>query len=110
MVQVVSTEVFNLPRTVTGHATYKTELTKNGIWALTVGIVDPGWNGPLATTLLNFSRCDHAVALGDPFLRITLFDHAPVPDENLETGGSVAEYLLGVQKTAKTRFPQTFMN
>jgi hypothetical protein len=33
-----------------------------------------------------------------------------VPDENLETGGSVAEYLLGVQKTAKTRFPQTFMN
>src|SRR5690348_9613144 len=54
MVQVVSTEVFNLSDRVTGHVTYKTTLTKKGIWALTVGIVDPGWDGPVATTLLNF--------------------------------------------------------
>ena len=81
MVQVVSAEVFNLSATTTGHVTYKTELTKNVIWALTVGIVDPGWTGPVATTLLNFSRDDHAVALGDTFLRVTFFDHAAVPNE-----------------------------
>src|SRR5690349_1007472 len=56
MVQVVSAEVFSLPDHITGHVTYKTTLTKKGIWALTVGIVDPGWNGPIATTLLNFSK------------------------------------------------------
>src|SRR5437870_4781417 len=47
MVQVVSAEVFNLSDQVTGHVTYKTTLTKKGIWALTVGIVDPGWDGPV---------------------------------------------------------------
>jgi deoxycytidine triphosphate deaminase len=56
MVQVVSAEVFSLPPEYTGHVTYKTGLTREGIWALTVGIVDPGWDGPIATTLLNFSR------------------------------------------------------
>src|SRR5271170_2161389 len=54
MVQVVSAEIFDLPDNVTGHVTYKTTLTKIGIWALTVGIVDPGWKAPVTTTLLNF--------------------------------------------------------
>jgi dUTPase len=110
MVQVVSAEVFKLPDTITGHVTYKTELTKNGIWALTVGIIDPGWNGPIATTLLNFSRVDHAVAQGDKFLRVTFFEHAAVPHECLESCESVNDYLLSVRKTAMTRFPQTFLN
>lgn len=77
MVQVVSAEVFKLPDAVTGHVTYKTALTRRGIWALTVGIVDPGWNGPVTTTLLNFSRIDCAVAPGDAFLRVSFFGHAP---------------------------------
>ncbi|RYG97164.1 MAG: hypothetical protein EON58_10395, partial [Alphaproteobacteria bacterium] len=58
MVQVVSAEIFNLGPDVTGHVTYKTTLTRIGIWALTVGIVDPGWTCPIGTTLLNFSRSD----------------------------------------------------
>ena len=56
MVQVVSSEELKLSDQVTGHVTYKTTLTRQGIWALTVGIVDPGWTGPVSTTLLNFSR------------------------------------------------------
>src|SRR3954467_11599734 len=70
MVQVVSAQIFNLPNTVTGHVTYKTGLTRKGIWALTVGIVDPGWNGPIATTLLNFSKEKHTISPGDSFLRV----------------------------------------
>src|SRR5690349_9690219 len=83
MVQVVSSEVFDLSNRVTGHVTYKTTLTKKGIWALTVGIVDPGWDGPVATTLLNFSRVDHAIAEGDAFLRVSFFEHDPVPAERM---------------------------
>lgn len=110
MVQVVSAEVFKLPDAVTGHVTYKTALTRRGIWALTVGIVDPGWNGPVTTTLLNFSRIDYAVAPGDAFLRVSFFGHAPVPTECLPTCEAVETYLRGIQKVAMTQFPQTFLD
>lgn len=110
MVQVVSTEVFNLSDRVTGHVTYKTTLTKKGIWALTVGIVDPGWDGPIATTLLNFSRVDHTIAEGDAFLRVSLFAHDPVPSDKLRKAPQVEDYLKHVQKTAASMFPPTFLD
>lgn len=110
MVQIVSAEVFNLTDAVTGHVTYKTALTRRGIWALTVGIVDPGWNGPVTTTLLNFSRIDYAVAPGDAFLRVSFFDHKPVPTECLPKCEPVEAYLRSIQKVAMTQFPQTFLD
>lgn len=110
MVQVVSSEVFSLTDRVTGHVTYKTTLTKKGIWALTVGIVDPGWDGPVATTLLNFSKVDHAIARGDAFLRVSFFEHAPVPADRLRKAPPSEAYLMEIQKTAASMFPPTFLN
>ncbi|MEQ8281568.1 MAG: hypothetical protein RIC04_04450 [Parvibaculum sp.] len=110
MVQVVSAEVFDLKPDVTGHVTYKTELTKNGIWALTVGIVDPGWRGPVTTTLLNFSRVDHAVSVGSKFLRVSFFQHLPVSKEKLSSPDNLKGYLNEVRATAATRFPSTFLD
>jgi hypothetical protein len=110
MVQVVSAEVFNLSDRVTGHATYKTTLTKKGIWALTVGIVDSGWDGPVATTLLNFSRVDHAIAEGDAFLRVSLFEHDPIPAERVRKAPPLDVYLKDIQKTAASSFPTTFLD
>jgi deoxycytidine triphosphate deaminase len=110
MVQVVSAEVFNLSDKVTGHVTYKTALTKMGIWALTVGIVDPGWDGPIATTLLNFSRVDHAIAEGDAFLRVSFFAHDPVPLARQRKAPPIEVYLKDLQKTAASMFPPTFLD
>jgi dUTPase len=110
IVQVASAEVFDLPASVTGHVTYKTTLTQKGIWALTVGIVDPGWNGPVSTTLLNFSRADYPIAEGDAFLRVTLFEHAPVASAQLRKAPPLQEYLKNVQKSAASLFPPTFLN
>lgn len=110
MVQVTSAELFCIPNDVTGHVTYKTTLTSRGIWALTVGIVDPGWEGPISTTLLNFSRIDHAVSEGDPFLRVSFFEHDRVPDDKLRKAPSLDQYLGGLQKAAATIFPQTFLD
>lgn len=111
MVQIVSAEVFNLPPTITGHVTYKTQLTRIGIWALTVGIVDPGWKGPVSTTLLNFSSVEHPIAQGDSFLRVSFFDHAIVSSSHLPTSCLPEDlYLQDIQKTAMTRFPETFLN
>ena len=110
MVQVVSAEIFKLPSTVTGHVTYKTSLTRQGIWALTVGIVDPGWEAPIATTLLNFSRVDHAIDAGDAFLRVSFFEHDPVPAAMMAKSPAVSAYLADVKRIAMTRFPPTFLN
>jgi dUTPase len=110
MVQVVSSEMFNLSDRVTGHATYKTTLTKKGIWALTVGIVDPGWDGPVATTLLNFSRVDHTITEGDAFLRVSLFEHDPVPTDKVRKAPPLEAYLKDIQKTAASSFPITFLD
>src|SRR5215216_3250448 len=105
MVQVVSAEVFRLSDRVTGHATYKTGLTREGIWALTVGIVDPGWDGPIATTLLNFSRVDHTIHKGTAFLRVTLFEHPPVT--KTRSSLPLDAYVREVQSLASSRFPTT---
>jgi hypothetical protein len=110
MVQVVSSEELRLSDRVTGHVTYKTTLTRHGIWALTVGIVDPGWTGPIATTLLNFSRVDHSITQGDPFLRVSLFEHEPVPPEKLRKAPPLEVYLRDIQKIAACMFPVTFLN
>lgn len=110
MVQVVSKEVFRLPNDVTGHVTYKTALTRHGIWALTVGIVDPGWEGPIGTTLLNFSRVDFPIDRGLTFLRVTLFKHSTVPDALLPKPVTSPEYIRDIQKIASTKFSRTFLN
>ena len=110
MVQVVSAEVFNLSDHHTGHVTYKTTMTRQGIWALTVGIVDPGWKGPISTTLLNFSRVDHCIAEGDPFLRVSFFEHVPVAADKLRKAPSLEDYLKDIQKIAASRFPRTFLD
>lgn len=110
MVQVVSAEVFSLPETVTGHVTYKTGLTKLGIWALTIGIVDPGWNGPVTTTLFNFSKVPYVLRRGTEFLRVSLFEHAPVSKGAIRSAPPEIVYLNEAQERAVTRFPSTFMN
>jgi deoxycytidine triphosphate deaminase len=110
MVQVVSSEELNLSDRFTGHVTYKTTMTRQGIWALTVGIVDPGWQGPIATTLLNFSRIDHSIAEGDAFLRVSVFEHEPVSADRLRKAPALDTYIKDIQKIAASRFPITFLD
>ncbi len=47
VVLVLSEESFELPRNVTGLVTLRTSLTKVGLHALDVGIVDPHYSGPI---------------------------------------------------------------
>lgn len=110
MVQVISAEVFNLPPTITGHVTYKTNLTKKGIWALTIGIVDPGWDGPITTSLLNFSKVAFVLQPGAPFLRVSFFEHDPAPDKLIRKMGTLDGYEKEALEAAITVFPRTFLN
>jgi deoxycytidine triphosphate deaminase len=75
VVWVVSKEEFELPDDVTGMATLKTTWTHDGILALNVGIVDPGWHGPLAAALVNFSDKPFVIKKGAQFLRVAFHRH-----------------------------------
>ncbi|MFM0741975.1 hypothetical protein PQQ51_32505 [Paraburkholderia xenovorans] len=76
VVWVVSEEEFHLPEDVTGLATLKTTWTHDGVLALNVGVIDPGWQGPVATALVNFGKNDVLVKKGKPFFRILFHEHA----------------------------------
>jgi deoxycytidine triphosphate deaminase len=111
MVQVVTNQVFQLPNTVTGHVTCKTSLTKEGIWALTVGIIDPGWNGPIATTLVNFGKVDHLIQIGDPFLRVSLFEHDKIDEKYVRRQPKQVDgYLRKLYSQTATYFPTSFLD
>jgi hypothetical protein len=75
-----------------------------------VGIVDPGWTGPIGTTLLNFSRSDYAIQPGDAFLRVSFFEHAPVSPNNMRKAPILVDYHKDMQQLAATKFPSTFLN
>lgn len=75
MAWVVSNERFKIPPNVTGLATLRTTWTHKGILALNVGIIDPGWNGPLATALVNFSDTNFEFNKQDAFMRVIFMRH-----------------------------------
>lgn len=87
---VISAERFVLPSTVTGLTTLRTTWTKRGILTLTVGIVDPGYESHLSTAVINFSKTDFVISVGEPFFRTVFFKHLDTAAR--KTGGTSDEY------------------
>ena len=71
IVEVVSRERLNIPDNVVGLAMVKTSLCNYGLLALNIGIIDPGWNGPISSFLINFGRNNRLLTKGEVFLRIS---------------------------------------
>lgn len=81
IIEVISEETVCLDSKTTGFAHVKTSLSCEGLLALNIGIIDPGWEGPISTTLVNFGGDkSHLIQKGDLFLRIT-FIRSEVPEE-----------------------------
>jgi deoxycytidine triphosphate deaminase len=111
MVWVLSAEEFNMPNNVTGFATLRTTFTKQGILALSVGIIDPLFRGPISTALINFSDKPRAIRVGDKFFRVVFFQHADVTafhgqDENVVRD----EYLRNLETVSYSDFAPSFLN
>ena len=64
-----------MPSNVTGLATLRTTWTRKGVLSLTSGVIDPGWDGPLSTALVNFSKTEFTICLGMPFFRVVFISH-----------------------------------
>lgn len=106
VIWVVSEEEFHLPLSVTALAALRTTWAHKGIFALNVGVVDPGWKGPVATALVNFSTEDFTVSHGDGFMRLLFFSH----QTNSSNSPAVPrDYLRQVKKNSRD-FSKSFLN
>ena len=107
IVWVVSVEAFRMPDDVTGLATLKTQWTHEGVLALNVGIIDPGWHGPLAAALVNFGNTNFTFRKGDPFFRILFHHHRPVA--SVVVSKTADAYKKEILLRSRT-FAPTFLN
>jgi deoxycytidine triphosphate deaminase len=75
LVTVVTMETLCIPDGVQGYATLKNSLSLDGLLALSTGLVDPGWEAPLSSAIVNFGKNNIQVSREDSFLRITFHDY-----------------------------------
>ena len=87
MVYVVFNERIKMPPDLMAFAHVKTTLTKRGIMATNIGIIDPNYEGLISTLLINFGRVEFPLTQNDAALRITFAEIKP-PSEPLPVNGS----------------------
>jgi deoxycytidine triphosphate deaminase len=110
MVRVVSKESLALPDTITGHVLLKNALCTKGVLAINIGVVDPGFNGPISSTLINFGWEPYEVTKGIPFLRVS-FHHCPQSAKAKDAKQFDREtYLKCVKQEVKRYSGPTFLN
>lgn len=107
--EVVSRERIVLPKDVTALAMVKTDLCNKGILALNIGIVGPGYDGYLSTTLLNFSKREFRLTKDEVFLRLVFQECYISPREKWPAAKSHEDYLRD-KKMDVVNFSSKFLN
>lgn len=108
MVLVISAESFKMPATVTGVATLRTTFTKQGLLALNVGIIDPHFEGPISTSILNFSDIPRDIETGEAFFRVIFYAHKEV--EHLKSENVTREaYIKHLDRDSRVNFSNSFL-
>ena len=95
---------------MTGHVLLKNELGSEGVLALNIGVIDPGYNGLISSTLINFGRADVQVEVGRPFLRVS-FHRCPISRRTAEARHwTRPEYLKHVRQQVLAYSGPNFLN
>jgi dUTPase len=110
MVRVVSKESLKLPDTITGHVLLKNELCTRGVLAINIGVVDPGFEGPISSTLINFGRETCVVEKGIPFLRVSFHRSPQSPKSKASAKYDRDAYLKRVKQEVLAYSGPTFLN
>jgi deoxycytidine triphosphate deaminase len=111
MVEVVSAERVKLPEDIAGYTLLKNSLSNQGILAISIGIVDPLYEGLMSSTLINFSRSPISLRPGDPFLRLTFHEYSPKNAELLRPIlVSDREYVHQRVRKVRRHFSKTFLD
>jgi deoxycytidine triphosphate deaminase len=110
VVRVVSRESLQMPNDITGHVLLRNGLCRMDVLAINIGVVDPGYCGPLSSTLINFGRREFLVRKGQPFLRVSF--HRCQPSAKSATSPKLkrAEYLERTRLEVGAFSASTFLN
>lgn len=110
IVEIVSAEVIKLPADVCGFAAVKTSLSTQGLLALNIGLIDPLYDGPIASFLLNFSKIDILVGEGDVFLRTHFTKLQNETKRAKESTITEVDYVKDRRRKITGKFGSTFLN
>ncbi len=110
IVEVISEETVTVPRNVSGFAMVKTGLCQEGILALSIGIIDPGFSGRISSFLVNFSKRERLLQKGDVFLRTVFHELSGDPSNVPEKVISDDDLMSARRRAAVENFDATFLN
>lgn len=108
MLTLVSKERIEMKNGYVAYALPKTGLAKDGILALSTGIVDPGYSGKLSTVAINFDKEAYRIKPGDPFLRLVFHTLSDDVSDNLVT--QTDEEYIDEHIRDSMRHPATFLD
>ncbi len=109
MVRVISRESVKLPKNIVGYALTKNGLSNEGILAINIGIIDPGYEGPISSTLINFGKRTYEVTPETSFLRLTFHEINETSKVKPECHTS-AMYLKKTKREVLRSSGQKFLN
>jgi len=100
MVYVIFKEKITLPNNIIGFAHVKTSLTKRGIMATNIGVIDPKYIGYISTLLINFGKTDYLVLQNESALKLTFSKFKkPKNDHKLSNNDKPhQDYIIETQK------------
>ena len=111
---LISDEPLCLPDNVCALAHVLTRKCNDGLLTLNIGVIDPGWNGKISTSILNFSSSNRLLSKGDKFLRVTFHNievqTCELPEIKKSKLEDDAEYISDVKSRAVSSFGQYFLN
>jgi dUTPase len=109
-VRVVARESLNLPDGITGHALPRNTLCTRGVLAINIGVVDPGFRGPISSTLINFGAADFIVKPGESFLRVSFHRCPKSPKSALAKKWDRDDYVEEARLQVAAYSAATFLN
>ncbi|MCL4843787.1 MAG: hypothetical protein KJZ79_18195 [Bryobacteraceae bacterium] len=110
MVRVVSTELIRMPPGVIGYALVKNALSNRCILAINIGIIDPGYTGPISSTLINFGKDRFLLKRDSAFLRLTFHHCQEISPTPQPPRYGYHDYIEKTAKEAKEFSSHTFLN
>lgn len=109
IVEVIAKERLALPRNISGLAIVKTGLSNKGLLALNIGIIDPGYHGPISSFLVNFSKDPILITKGEVFIR-TQFFYNGSKDNSIGDEIKIDSYMKEKRSRVVSDFSDTFLN
>ncbi|MEQ7874001.1 hypothetical protein ABDK56_08340 [Sphingomonas sp. ASV193] len=110
IVEVISQEEVSLPATVIGIAMVKTRLCQEGILALSIGIIDPGFEGKISSFLINFGKEVRLLQKGEIFLRTTYQKLDGEPSNPTPVKLDYDEMMRERKRASVEKFEATFLS